>query len=79
MYNDFHSFFKHSYDCSGDAAEYQSINEFIECKAVWGSYRISCIGLWLSKVIGSSRKTISEVDVCKRAQKDFPLLSVLDI
>ena len=52
------------------------INEFILSEAVKGSYRLSRVGFWPAKTVGSTRKTKSHVDVCNEAKENLPLLSM---
>ena len=52
------------------------IDEFILLEAVKGSYRLSCMGLWPAKTVGSTRKTKSHVDVCNEAREKLLLLSM---
>ena len=52
------------------------IDEFIISKAVRGSYRISRVGLWPAKAVGSLGKTKSHVDICNEAREFLPLLSM---
>ena len=48
------------------------IEEFLLAEAVPGSCRITVIGLWHVKQVGSFRKTKSQVDVCNEALLQMP-------
>ena len=76
LLDDFISFSRHPYRCSGNIAQHNSIEEFPLTEAVRGSYRITVSGLWHVNPIGSFGKTKSHVDVCNEARRFLPLLQM---
>ena len=50
------------------------IDDFLLTEAVRGSYRISRVGHWPSKAVGTTGKTRSHVDVCNEVWINLPLL-----
>ena len=52
------------------------IDEFIRAEAVRGSYRLDQVGLWPTKTLGTSGKTVSHVDLCSGARKELALLGM---
>ena len=52
------------------------IKEFITAEAVRASYRIDRAGLWTDKVVGTTGKTRSHVDICNDARRHLPIVSM---